>query len=42
MTVVVDIECPYCGRTGPVRKERIATYRCDDCGTEFGREEIEP
>jgi len=40
MTVLVDIGCPACGRTEPVRKVGIGTYRCVDCGREFTEAEV--
>ena len=39
---VIDIACPACGRTGSVRKVRIGTYRCDDCGHEFDHSDLDP
>lgn len=42
MTVVIDIECPECGQSSPLQKVGIATYRCADCDTTFGRDEAEP
>lgn len=42
MTLVVDISCPECGRTDPVQKEGIATYRCTACEFEFSQEDVEP
>lgn len=42
MTIVVDIACPECGRADPVRKEGIATYRCEECDHEFSHEDVEP
>lgn len=42
MTVVIDIACPSCGNPTSVRKEGLGTYRCDNCGTEFDAEDVEP
>ncbi|WP_424019234.1 hypothetical protein ACOZ4N_07110 [Halorientalis pallida] len=42
MTLLVDIACPSCGRTRPVRKVAIGTYRCGDCGREFTEADIDP
>ncbi len=42
MTVVVDISCPKCGQTDPVRKESLATYRCIDCDHSFSQTDVEP
>lgn len=39
---VIDIGCPSCGNTGSVRKERIGTYRCTECGHEFDHTELDP
>ena len=39
---VIDIACPECGATGSVRKERIGTYVCTDCGYEFDHTDIDP
>jgi|GEM_PF-1791257 len=39
---VIDISCPECGSTGSVRKERIGTYRCTECGFEFDHEDLDP
>ena len=39
---VIDIACPDCGRTGSVRKERIGTYRCAECGHEFDHSDLDP
>jgi transposase-like protein len=40
MTVLVDIGCPDCGRTEPVRKVGIGRYRCGECGREFTESEV--
>jgi transposase-like protein len=40
VTAVVDISCPNCDRTEPVRKRDLDHYYCADCGTEFGHEEL--
>jgi tRNA(Ile2) C34 agmatinyltransferase TiaS len=40
MTVLVDIGCPDCGRTEPVRKVGIGRYRCDECGSEFTESDV--
>jgi ribosomal protein L37AE/L43A len=42
MTVLVDIDCPECGRTATVRKLALGRYRCGDCGTEFSQEDVLP
>ena len=39
---VIDIACPSCGRTGPVRKVRIGAYRCAECGHEFDHTDVDP
>lgn len=39
---VIDISCPSCGRAGSVRKEAIGSYRCDECGHEFDRGDLDP
>ncbi|MFB6130967.1 MAG: hypothetical protein ABEJ28_09125 [Salinigranum sp.] len=36
MASLVDIPCPNCGRVEPVEKVGIGTYRCRECGHEFG------
>jgi ribosomal protein L37AE/L43A len=38
---VIDIACPSCGSVGSVRKERIGTYRCDECGHEFDHTDLD-
>lgn len=40
MTVVVDIPCPRCNQSESVRKQSIGTYRCAECGFEFGPEDL--
>ena len=40
MTVVIDIECPDCGRSDPVQKRDLGTYRCTHCGAEFDRKDV--
>lgn len=40
MTLLVDIGCPECGRTGPVRKVDIGVYRCADCDREFTQADL--
>ena len=40
MTVLVDIGCPDCGRTEPVRKVGIGRYRCEECGRVFTESEV--
>jgi len=42
VTAVIDIACPGCGRTAPVRKEGLATYRCVECDREFDQAAVEP
>lgn len=42
MTAVVDVSCPDCGETGTVAKVALGEYRCEDCGAEFGPEEVVP
>lgn len=42
MTVVIDIACPDCERRDAVRKVDIRRYRCEECGREFGHEEVLP
>jgi len=42
MTVVVDIACPKCGETDPVRKEGLGTYRCIECDHTFSQTDVEP
>ncbi|MFB6171305.1 MAG: hypothetical protein ABEJ23_02145 [Haloarculaceae archaeon] len=42
MTAVVDISCPDCGRTDPVVKLRLDTYRCQECGREFSHQDVLP
>lgn len=42
VVTVIDIECPACGRTRPVRKERIGAYRCTACGNEFDHGDVDP
>jgi len=42
MTVVVDIACPKCGETDPVRKEGLGTYRCLECDHTFSQTDVEP
>ncbi|MFB6084199.1 MAG: hypothetical protein ABEJ94_08145 [Halorientalis sp.] len=42
MTLLVDITCPSCGRTRPVRKIAIGTYRCGDCDREFTEADVRP
>jgi rubredoxin len=39
---VIDISCPACGRIDSVRKERLGSYRCTECGHEFDHEELDP
>ncbi len=41
MTVLVDISCPECGLTEPVRKLQIGRYRCAECGFEFTQDDID-
>lgn len=40
MTLLVDIQCPDCGRKRPVRKRGLGRYYCADCDREFTREEV--
>ncbi|MFB6173719.1 MAG: hypothetical protein ABEI39_03675 [Halobacteriales archaeon] len=40
MTIVLDISCPECGQSEPVRKVGLATYRCTECGIEFDHEDV--
>lgn len=40
MTIVVDISCPSCGLSDPVRKEQLDTYRCSNCGHVFSPEDV--
>jgi len=42
MTMLVDIECPDCELTKPVRKVGIGTYRCGRCGREFTGSDVVP
>ncbi|WP_256465437.1 hypothetical protein [Halorientalis marina] len=42
MTLLVDIDCPDCGRSEPVRKVGIGTYRCGECGREFTESDVLP
>jgi len=42
MSLLVDIGCPDCGRTRPVRKVAIGTYRCAECDREFTQSEAVP
>lgn len=42
MTVLVDIDCPDCGRSRPVEKIALGRYGCDDCGIEFSQEDVLP
>jgi transposase-like protein len=42
MTLAVDISCPSCDRTGPVRKVGIGAYRCAECEREFTRDDVVP
>jgi DNA-directed RNA polymerase subunit RPC12/RpoP len=40
MSSVRDIACPNCGRTDPVEKRTLSTYRCRACGTEFSPADV--
>jgi transposase-like protein len=40
MTAVVDIGCPECRRTEPVRKRGIDRYHCTDCDVTFSHEAL--
>ncbi|MFB6142058.1 MAG: hypothetical protein ABEJ30_01800 [Halorientalis sp.] len=42
MSVLVDISCPACERTLPVRKVSIGRYRCGECGHEFTHDDVRP
>lgn len=42
MSVPIDIACPNCGSTEPVRKLALDRYRCTACGTEFSPEDVLP
>lgn len=35
MTLLVDISCPDCGRTDPVRKRDLGRYYCEACDRTF-------
>lgn len=41
MTILVDISCPECGQTEPVRKLKIGQYRCTDCELDFTQTDID-
>jgi ribosomal protein L37AE/L43A len=40
MTLLVDIGCPDCGRTGSVRKRGLGRYYCTECDREFTQGEV--
>lgn len=42
MTAVIDIECPQCGSSASIQKVTLGTYRCGECGVDFGHEDIIP
>jgi DNA-directed RNA polymerase subunit RPC12/RpoP len=42
MTSVAEIRCPDCNSVHEVQKVGVGTYRCRECGTEFGVEDVQP